>query len=231
MSTPEFEYVQPIMLLVDKENPADHSDAISAAALASVHVYANDTSADPAWDEWLSGPFAKSVRRASAKDFDKVLAGFDPSDYSTFRVGRARAAAFRPVLATAMPKPLARLQVSGTELPALNAHAAGRWVPTIVLNGGLGMSTGKAAAQGAHALFLYYLDNRGDPSYWLSPEARVIVAPGEATEGLSGFEDVLARVRAVQERGGCVPPSVITDAGRTEIAAGSVTAFAYGRSL
>jgi peptidyl-tRNA hydrolase len=211
MSNPT-EYIQPIMLLVDKSDPADEADAIRAVALASVRIYAVDRAYGnahlPMWTEWLAGPFAKSVRRADPSTFRKALDQLDPNDCVHVTVGTAQAVAYRPVRATEMPKPLKRLQVSGTELTRDAKEAPVNAGPTIVLNDSLGMSTGKAAAQAAHALFLWFLHQnpdtvRGDANIRFLPEAEFT-----ALIASSGSQHV------------------IEDAGRTEIEPGSVTAFA-----
>jgi hypothetical protein len=61
-----------------------------------------------------------------------------------------------------MPKAIKRLQVSGTDLRDAPRHGPGSaaGTPVIVLNGELGMSTGKSAAQVARVLFAWQL-NRG----------------------------------------------------------------------
>jgi peptidyl-tRNA hydrolase len=209
MSNPT-EYVQPIMLLVDKTNPASHRDAIRAVALASVRLYARDRvdgAATDIWSEWLSGPFAKSVRRADTSAFDKVLALSDPNDLLEVSVGRAKAVAFRPVRATEMPRPLKRLQVSGTQLEEAEESQLQSSGPTIILNDSLGMSTGKAAAQAAHALFSWYLDQ----------------APDTGVTCNIRFVRETDFHRLIEESGS---QHVIEDAGRTEIEPGSTTAFA-----
>jgi hypothetical protein len=202
------EYVQPIMLLVDKEQPADATDAIRAVARASVGLWRRDGSTGPTWDEWLSGPFAKSVRRASPKTFAKVLGSHGPADYELVEVGAARAAAFRPVRSDAMPPLLRALQVSGTELPELISQPAPVGAPDIVLNTGLGMTTGKAAAQAAHALFLYAITSDD----FTDIDCGIRYADGQAFDTL-----------AADESSG----SHIVDAGRTEIEPGSMTAFVH----
>lgn len=212
-------FVQPIVLLVDKTDPAAHVDAIRAAASASVAAYAHDLAADAdltSWDLWLDGPFTKSVRRADAKTFAKLADTFkEHAHVASF--GRARALAFRPASYGDLPKAISRLQVSGTELPERGSDAvsiATQWnIPTVVMNGGLGMSTGKAAAQAAHALFAWFLTlDSGLRSDWVTTGRNFhlqMAGSDEFADAAAGVPDEL----------------LIEDAGRTEIEPGTATAF------
>ncbi|WP_287930871.1 peptidyl-tRNA hydrolase [Arthrobacter sp.] len=200
------ELVQPIVLLVDRDEPAGRDEGIAVAALASVKAYRQDPG-NPVWTLWAAGAFAKSVRRADAKMFAKVLASFP--DHALAAVGAARAVGLPPMPAERLPKLLAKLQVSGTQLP--------EGVPlapqplTIVLNDSLGMSTGKAAAQAAHALFAWLLDAGPAADAWAA----------------AGFPVGVARLSARDFRKGARKATgpVIHDAGRTEIEPGSATAY------
>lgn len=203
---PPRELVQPIILLVDRVQPAGADQGIAAAALASVQAFMRDPE-NPSWQLWASGAFAKSVRRADAKMFAKVLAAFP--DHVLATVGTASAVGLPPLPADGLPKLLAKLQVSGTQLP--------EGVPlapqplTIVLNGSLGMSTGKAAAQAAHALFAWLLDAGPAADAWAA----------------AGFPVGIVHASGRDFRKGARKASgpVIQDAGRTEIEPGSTTAY------
>lgn len=201
------ELVQPIILLVDREEPASEQHGIAAAALASVQAYFNDQE-NPNWRIWAAGHFGKSVRRADAKMFAKVLAAFPEHVLAT--VGEGRAAALPPMPAGALPKLLAKLQVSGTQLPA--GEPLPSQLLTINLNGSLEMSTGKAAAQAAHALFAWVLESKpAAVQAWVEAGCPVGVLELPAKEFKKGARK-------------CKGP-VIQDAGRTEIEPGSTTAF------
>lgn len=201
------ELVQPIILLVDREDPASEQHGIAAAALASVQAFLQDQE-NPAWQQWAAGAFAKSVRRADAKTFAKVVAAFPDHVLST--VGEACAAGFSPMPASNLPKLLAKLQVSGTQLPdgaPLPAQSL-----TIVVNASLNMSTGKAAAQAAHALFAWVLDSK--------PAVVQAWAGAGYPLSVAALPDKAFRKGARKSAG-----PVIADAGRTEIAPGSTTAY------
>ena len=201
--------VQPIVLLVDKEDPAAHLDAVAAAAAASVSAYARRTG-DEAWDNWVYGRFTKSVRRAGPKMFEKMAASA-PS--GTVVVGRAKAVAFEPVSYEEMPRKLRALQVSGTQLPDGEPAPRAPGAPLIVVNADLEMSTGKAGAQAAHALMAWYLA--------LSAEQRTAWYDGGGRAGVRLAEG--AEFEALAKVPGAGP--LIVDAGMTEIAPDTATAF------
>ena len=205
------ELVQPIALLIDKENPATHEDAIVAAATACVQAYARHSPKGGSWDTWLAGRFTKTVRRAKPKDFGNLV--MDQGSF-LYTFGTAAAIAFSPMTYDEMPKKLTRLQVSGTDLrPGLEVTPYDS-APIIVLNGSLGMSTGKAAAQAAHALLGYYLKlSFGGQCAWLNEKVPAVVRTVPADQ----FDEL-----AVNAFG-----PVITDSGLTEIEPGSRTAFVF----
>lgn len=201
------ELIQPIILLVDREEPASEQHGIAAAALASAKAYLQDPG-NPDWQMWADGAFAKSVRRADAKMFAKVLADFP--DHVLATVGEGRAVGLPPMPAANLPKLLAKLQVSGTQLPKGTSLPAQPL--SIVMNASLEMSTGKAAAQAAHALLAWVLESK--------PAAVQARAAGGFPVGVVELPAKEFRKGARQSAG-----PVIQDAGRTEIEPGSTTAY------
>lgn len=212
-------YVQPIVLLVDKHDPAPEADGISAAAIASVSAYASDLLSScgdtTSWKTWLDGRFTKSVRRADVKAYSKVVSELH-GEATEAVVGRARALAFRPAPYEQYPKVLSRLQVSGTHLPQVSgtrrASDGTAPNPIIVLNADLEMTTGKAAAQASHALFAWFLTlDEGTQRAWADKlTGNVLFLDAE------DFRDFAVKA---------VPGSIIVDAGLTEIAPSSMTAY------
>lgn len=204
---PTGELVQPIILLVDREEPCPEDEGIAVAALASVSaLLANPR--HPYWRPWAQGAFAKSVRRADAKMFDKVAAEFP--GHTLAQIGTARALGFAPMQADSLPKRLAKLQVSGTTLPP--GEPMDPTTVRIALNDSLGMSTGKSAAQAAHALFAWVLEGK--------PEELDAWRAAGCLLSIERLDSKAFRKNARKAHG-----PVIHDAGRTEITPGSATAF------
>ena len=206
------ELVQPIILRIDKEDPSSEDEGLSAVARAAVIAYLQDPQ-NPDWQQWASQAFAKSVRRANPKMFAKVLEMFPEQMVS--EVGKAQAVGLLPLPAADLPKLIAKLQVSGTQLPKADEVLDAKI--NIVLNKSLEMSTGKAAAQAAHALFAWLTEAPAESvEAWLQSHAPVGIRhlPRKDFEQLS--------------RQAAGP--VIQDAGRTEIEPGSVTAFVMSKA-
>ncbi|MHA7209551.1 peptidyl-tRNA hydrolase [Arthrobacter sp. MDT1-65] len=219
-TTPETDpFVQPIVLLVDRNDPAPEADGICSAAIASVSAYASDLLTPcgdtTSWEAWLDGRFTKSVRRADVKAYSKVVSELH-NEATEAVVGRARALAFRPAPYEQYPKTLARLQVSGTHLPQVpgtrRASDGTAPNPVIVLNADLEMTTGKAAAQASHALFAWFLTLDEDTQRAWSDKLTGTVLFLDAED----FTAFPAKA---------VPDSIIVDAGLTEIAPSSTTAY------
>ena len=196
------EYVQAVALL----RAGSHEDAVRAVAAASVGAWLAVPD-DPAWQPWLAGSFAKSVRRARPAQY-AALSGWAAASAG---FGDARACAGPPTTYPGMDPRVAGLQVSGTELARAGWPGPGPG-PTVLLDDSLGMSTGKAAAQAAHALFAWAVH--------LSAPARADwQADGMAFSvlGLPGPDFARAAARP--------GPVTIADAGHTEVAPGSTTAI------
>lgn len=209
------ELVQQIVLLVDRGQPAPEAEGIAAAALASVGAFAASPAA-PEWRIWAEGSFAKVVRRADAGTFAKLRAAHP--DHALGVAGAGQAIAFVPGPSAQVPRKIAKLQVSGTELPRAAEVPRAPRAPgvepclAVVLNDSLGMSTGKAAAQAAHALFAWLLD--AEPARletWLRSGRPLDVRRLPDADFRRSVDTV-----------GAGP--VIHDAGRTEIEPGSATA-------
>lgn len=199
-----------IMPLVLKKS-GTHQDAIAAVAVAALEGYRTSSAEHEIWDRWMNeGDGGKTVRRANDKDFAK--ASLRPDVIARSEVGEAKVLAFVPVAYTGMDSFIRRLQVGNTDFERVEATVHAN-APTIILNRDLGMSTGKSAAQAAHALLAWWdLASQGTRDEWLASGSKVNVS--EVTK-----EDFRMLSSAVD------PYAVIHDAGHTEIESGSATAF------
>lgn len=147
--------VQPIFV----QRGADHEETVYAAMVASFRLV-KDNRDHPAVAEWMSGRFTKTVRRLKPADMDRLAARariVNSTDGQTgktvidFRHGDGRAIAMLPSAYPEFDPLMKRGQVSGTDFDRSddfkpkNHSYANIWV----LNT---LTTGKAAAQAAHAL-------------------------------------------------------------------------------
>lgn len=156
--------VQPIAVV-----PGTHEDTVRAVALASAlalgaGISAQDETVRAPWSAWLSERFTKSVRRmrrpAEIRRVDELRAELD---HETVVIGSAAATAFTPMAYADFPPALSKLQVSGLDQERTgDGDDPGPSVPRVVLTDAVSMSTGKSAAQAAHALGLWVLT--GDPT-------------------------------------------------------------------
>lgn len=200
-------FVQPILVL---KNVGTHEDVVEAVALASSGIVAERAhlSSNPAWGLWLSGLFTKSVRKATQAQFDKIT---DECVYR-YRKGDAQVAAFEPMLQEDFPKYISSARVSGLE----HEHSPDGWAmwnkkfayPILWINGDLGMSTGKTAAQVAHGAVSWVIrqDRWTNAAYAKYPE--ILIREVNSKE----FESVCKNA-----------VTVIEDAGLTEVEPGTAT--------
>lgn len=198
----EDELVQAILV----STAGGHEDTVVAAACASVGAWLSSRE-DPRWATWLSGPFAKTVRRVKPARLASVAAAYG---LDVVEFGSAAAVAFAPARYDEFAREVAQAQVSGTDFAR-----AGSWsapaapdAVTLLLNPDLApaMSTGKTAAQAAHALMAHLLGSPSpDP---VPPQRLAVVVPAS----MAAFDQAAAAARVV-----------IADSGRTEIEPGSVT--------
>lgn len=207
----------------EKAEPPAHSAVCEAAAMAVVRLLADPRSAadgDPAgpgepaapgaWyaavHRWESGRIRKVTRRARSVRWAAVQA------LPGVTVGHAGAwvRAFVPGPVTDVPTELAKLQVAGLDLADDAVPEPPPDVPygAIALNPGVPMTTGKAAAQAAHAAHLLLRQD----------------GPGSAAWVAGGLEVRLVRQGAWRE---CVGRAavVVRDAGYTEVPPGTMTAI------
>lgn len=155
----EIPWAMPIVVLRDKHRPANEVDVCEAAATAVVRMLDDPRArAEGPWHEaleyWREGAIRKVVRRADGKRW------FDAQELPgvTVEHGRepAAARAFLPGPVDDVPRALNKLQVGGTTFPADEPSAAREVVVLIELSPLIEITSGKAAAQSAHAAQLAY---------------------------------------------------------------------------
>lgn len=213
MTTTVPKLVQPIAVL-----PGTHHETIAAVAIASARAtIRHDINLDP-WRAWLSGSFTKSVRRVRrAAHLDQIR--LDPDAICHALVGDAVAIAYRPMPYDDFPKQLSRLRVSGLDrrddaVPDSWSYSFDRSVrahaPQVVLNRSVDMTTGKAAAQVAHAMVLWSL---------AVPEGIATTWADDPTLHLSTAD--LDTQRVAPEGGRSI---IVRDNGLTEVDPGTITA-------
>ncbi|WP_423446535.1 peptidyl-tRNA hydrolase [Kocuria sp. KSNUG] len=153
----------------DKALPAREVDVAEAAASAVVTLLADERSAPGGpWHEavrtWRDVQIRKLVRRADGKRWEDVqsLPGVTVVHAATDDAAAAAVRAFVPAPVRPLPKELHKLQVSGTQFPAGGASRNVDAVVTVEVAPGLGISSGKLAAQCGHAAQLAWEDMPAD---------------------------------------------------------------------
>jgi hypothetical protein len=196
----------PIVLRLERP-PAARTPMLEAAARAALAVCL-DPRTEPGreWHEavvtWIGSRIRKIARRARGAHWDAVqeLAGV------TVDVAGAQARALLPGPVDDVPRVVARLQIGGTDLPDDDPRPPAPGVPVIWVNGALGMTVGKAAAQVGHASML-------------DAAARGLRAVPPYAVRTAGRAHWARLCRAV-EHGTAV---AVRDAGFTEVAPGTIT--------
>lgn len=202
-----------LVFLHDKENPSAEAALCEAAALAVVKLLDDPRAQEEPWksvlQEWGAGRFRKVVRRAKKSQF------LTTHEFPGITIGETGATvrALLPFRANELPKPIKRLQVSGPDLESPYSTSK-RDGLEISINPELEMSSGKKAAQAAHAAQMAYQQADGfSRDRWRKAGFPIFVKlhsnyPGEF-ESHANFDTVK-----------------VYDAGLTEIPAGSLTATA-----
>ncbi|MCL2848762.1 MAG: hypothetical protein FWE61_01800 [Micrococcales bacterium] len=193
-------WVQPIVV----DARGTHTATVQAAALASVRCW---QSQDGPWQSWLAGPFTKTVRRAKPSQVDALAK--EPGATCVTTDG-GRAVGFPPVQYGNMPRTVSRLQVSGTNL-ARDAVFAGDPASRVIVAVRADLTTGKACAQAAHALFAWAL--LADLAPDDDPLAAVSLVSAQMIDRIAALRHAV----------------VIRDKGLTEVDPNTLTAVAVTR--
>lgn len=208
------EFVLTLVLQVEKTALPGQTDALETAARAVLAILGDERSVGEgewavAMRDWQNAKIRKVVRRARGAEWRRAAA----LPGITVTGATAVVRVFPPEPLDDVPKDLAKLQVTGTDLEEpeeLPAPAAG--VPVLWVNPGLTMSTGKTMAQVGHGAHLAWLD-LPDVARKAWCEAGFALAVRTATP--ARWKDLLASGLPV-----------VQDAGFTEIDPGSRTVIA-----
>lgn len=171
-----------------------HENTISLAAQASLAVRLSPslTSAEElCFVEWLSGPFTKSVRRGSPDQLAKVVAWAQESNlsYAEVSLGTSSAVALAPMRYEDLPKVIAKLQVSGTNLPSNFLHPD-LLASKLQLGVSEELTTGKAAAQAAHAMWQWALRLPDFPAVASLPARIQLLTSSELKAAAEAYPDL-----------------------------------------
>lgn len=226
--------VRAMAMVLHLERDAPPRTAVLEAAAAAALAVCLDPRAAPGgeWHEavaaWMAGRIRKIARRARGAHWAAVqdlpgvtwavaVSGPDgPAGVggAAGSVGAARVAEVRALVpgpVDEVPKTVSRLQIGGTDLPADDPGPVPGGAVAILLNPGIVMSVGKAAAQVGHASMLWAA-LRG-----ASEVPRFAVRTASAA--------CWAELRGAVERDDAV---AVRDAGFTEIDPGTVTCVVDG---
>lgn len=203
-----------LVLQVEKTALPGQTDALETAARAVLAILGDERSVGEgewavAMRDWQNAKIRKVVRRARGAEWRRAAA----LPGITVTGAAAVVRVFPPEPLDDVPKDLAKLQVTGTDLEEpeeLPAPVAG--VPVLWVNPGLTMSTGKTMAQVGHGAHLAWLD-LSDVTRKAWREAGFALAVRTATP--ARWKDLLASGLPV-----------VQDAGFTEIDPGSRTVIA-----
>ncbi|MDU0479818.1 aminoacyl-tRNA hydrolase [Staphylococcus chromogenes] len=211
---PETVQAMPIVLNIPKSSQPDRTALLEAAARAVVAACLDDragseTAYAEALGSWYGARIRKIARRARNTPWQR--AQLVPGVTIAHGGAEARACVPSPVQDT--DPALAKLQIGGTDLPASAAAELRLGVPLIVVDAGLAMSVGKAAAQVGHGSMLLAAHM---PLDWVTAWAA------------TGFDLQVRELPTSEFREVCAQPGavLVQDAGYTEVAPGSVTVAA-----
>lgn len=225
-ASPEEVRAMPVILHLDKASPPGRTPLLEAAASAALAVCL-DERAQPGGDwyepvhDWVSGHIRKVARRArgahwqAAQEFPGV----------TVTVGGAQVRALVPGRVIDVPKEIARLQISGSELPPDEPPAAPPDRPLLLLNPEVSMTVGKAAAQVGHGtMILASLLGSDELEAWASHGCACAVRTPTVAQWkqLHPGDDPAAAWRSRRV-------VAVRDAGFTEVDPGTVTVLAQYR--
>ncbi|SDL33166.1 Peptidyl-tRNA hydrolase [Lentzea albidocapillata subsp. violacea] len=204
----------PMVLRIERVDPPSRTALLEAAAASAVAVCL-DPRADVGgeWHEavraWVAGRIRKVSRRARGVQWDAVqeLPGV------TVTVGGASVRSLLPVLVSETPREVAKLQISGSDLPADEPGPVPEGARLLYVNPRVEMSAGKLAAQVGHASMLLAPHlSAVELKAWADLDYRCAVR----TPSVAEWDSLIHRGDVVAVR----------DAGFTEVEPGTTTVLA-----
>lgn len=215
MSAEEAPWAMQIVVRVEKHPAPAHTPVLRATASAVAVALASFTGpdADPEirarTEQWRSGRIRKVVRRARGAGWDRQLAVPGVFEHHAHGVD---VAVHVPGPTDRVDAEISRLQVGGLLLEDDDPVARVSRGARLWLNPHLTLSTGKAAAQVAHAAQLVWESLPPDAAAeWVADGAPLDVATAAEQE----WDDLVRTL-----------PVVVTDGGFTEVPPGTVTVAA-----
>ncbi|WP_112242827.1 aminoacyl-tRNA hydrolase [Kribbella monticola] len=216
------EYVLTLVVRVEKSARPAQTDALETAARAVLAILSDERSVGEgewagAMTGWQDARIRKVVRRARGAEWRRAeaLPGITVTGRAAGDSGSAPAEVrvFPPVPLDAVPKDLAKLQVTGTDFEDPDEVPAPEpGLPVLWMNPGLEMSSGKAMAQCGHAAQLAWWElSAEERKEWAAADFALAVRTASPDQ----WQNLLA---------GGLP--VVQDAGFTEVAPGSRTVIA-----
>lgn len=220
---PEQVRAMPIILHIPRVEQPGRTAMLEAAATAAIAVCLDPRSAEGGeWHDevatWISGRIRKVSRRARGAHWAAVeeLPGV------TVEVNGAQARALVPGRVVDTPKAVAKLQISGSELPDGGPGSVPEGIPLLLLNPDVPMTVGKAAAQVGHGTMILasVLEHRRLEAWAALGYRCAVRTPSRSAwaELLPGSDPAAAwRERRVV---------AVRDAGFTEVEPGTITVLA-----
>jgi peptidyl-tRNA hydrolase len=212
----EHPWAMQVVARAEKTAPPTHAAVCEAAAMAVVRLLTDPRATEGEWYEcvhrWETARIRKVTRRARGVRWQAVqeLPGVT-ADHDG-----AQVRAFVPGPMDEVPPELSRLQVAGLDLtggePAGPRPVPDRPYAVVALNLDVTMTTGKAAAQSAHAAHLLLRRlGRTLREDWISAGLEVRLAGGDLP-----WDDCVGQATVA-----------VRDAGFTEVPPGTMTAVAW----
>lgn len=153
--TPETVRAMPLVLRMEKAEPPRRTPLLEAAAAAALAVCLDECALPGGeWHDavraWAGGRIRKIARRARGAHWQAAQA----FPGVTVAVEGAQVRALVPGRVAELPKEIARLQISGSDLPSDEPGPAPDDLPVLLVNPEVAMTVGKAAAQVGHGTML-----------------------------------------------------------------------------